>query len=858
MSDKRTEEVHNSAWDIPGPSSLAAILDTVNTSEAMDSARNDEMECETLFAESDDDVELLPTSEGTQQNVSNFNKRKLISSNCVNSTSINQYDVNSVSLSYPTTDNPSSADNPLPDSSSIDYSRENPDSTVGHLQPSLHYRPKHLPHENNYYYPSCNVQWPPFRDFPVAPYTNSTILPLNYTVAANAQVQDTSSNMRYEHLQPTASNIFNNLSEMRSQGSSLSNLERPSRKLNISPRRRLSKENETNTNLIEVSSEEEDALSVPRKKQCEGGAGPKQSSSQPSHATACSHGNPTRLDIKREPIETNARLTIQEPDDTSRRRNSSQQATGSQHCHNTQIKQENAPPTNCSCSHRHTNQQGRNHTNHYNFHDGSHHHHHHHIHHRNVQYPSSSHVKEEPGVSAVNIKKETQTAALSVGNIKSENIDRSVVKSEPSSDIERVEANVTVKTENQERCCIDGAGDRRVKEKTPQPSTSSARNLPQAGSSTTAGRNQEHQDSTSGRRPNNSLPGVLYAPDLQLDWVSDSSSDDDVQVLGEEQRDREVIDLTSSPNRNDNQEDSNAATLGSVRSPRPLFESVPHRDPPLCHTAPVPCHAHLVRTRVRCMLPCRGCCCAPQQPAHAHAHAHAHPAHSTHPHAAHLHHVVPPHAHLSDRRCDALSTTVSPPYLVHARLWHRQQHTLEMQRRNLMSNMNPDLIGSVPPSYIPRPWHRPVFSEVLDPDIEPAPLVLDGHLHHHMHHYLQMRPPHLHISIQPSVVSSQAGLAAAALLQIPEAQARREYRGASRAVIERNTYRHAYARPAPHHQDEKCTICLSVFEVDSDCRRLPCMHLFHMECVDQWLGTNKHCPICRVDIETHLSKDATF
>ena len=27
------------------------------------------------------------------------------------------------------------------------------------------------------------------------------------------------------------------------------------------------------------------------------------------------------------------------------------------------------------------------------------------------------------------------------------------------------------------------------------------------------------------------------------------------------------------------------------------------------------------------------------------------------------------------------------------------------------------------------------------------------------------------------------------------------------------------------------------------------MHLFHVPCVDQWLGLNKRCPICRVDIE---------
>ena len=79
-------------------------------------------------------------------------------------------------------------------------------------------------------------------------------------------------------------------------------------------------------------------------------------------------------------------------------------------------------------------------------------------------------------------------------------------------------------------------------------------------------------------------------------------------------------------------------------------------------------------------------------------------------------------------------------------------------------------------------------------------------------------------------------------------------RGASRSCIERNTFPHKFnKRPSPtegseeeeEEEADKCTICLSEFEVEEDVRRLPCMHLFHVECVDQWLGQNKRCPICR-------------
>ena len=52
-----------------------------------------------------------------------------------------------------------------------------------------------------------------------------------------------------------------------------------------------------------------------------------------------------------------------------------------------------------------------------------------------------------------------------------------------------------------------------------------------------------------------------------------------------------------------------------------------------------------------------------------------------------------------------------------------------------------------------------------------------------------------------------------------------------------------------HKIVDHCFLLILEFEEDEDVRRLPCMHLFHVPCVDQWLGLNKRCPICRVDIE---------
>ncbi|XP_075431924.1 E3 ubiquitin-protein ligase Arkadia isoform X2 [Ascaphus truei] len=163
-----------------------------------------------------------------------------------------------------------------------------------------------------------------------------------------------------------------------------------------------------------------------------------------------------------------------------------------------------------------------------------------------------------------------------------------------------------------------------------------------------------------------------------------------------------------------------------------------------------------------------------------------------------------------------------------------------------------------------------------------------GSLHPHLAHY---HPPprlhHLQIGALPLMVPDMAGYPHIRYIssgldgrsfRVPfrgnfeelihlEERLGNVNRGASQGTIERCTYPHKYKKRKLHGEqegeeateedtEEKCTICLSILEEGEDVRRLPCMHLFHQVCVDQWLITNKKCPICRVDIEAQLPTES--
>lgn len=58
-----------------------------------------------------------------------------------------------------------------------------------------------------------------------------------------------------------------------------------------------------------------------------------------------------------------------------------------------------------------------------------------------------------------------------------------------------------------------------------------------------------------------------------------------------------------------------------------------------------------------------------------------------------------------------------------------------------------------------------------------------------------------------------------------------------------NDHRHQAQPSAPAVRE--CTICFETMSSDG-ARALPCAHVFHEDCVGQWLQQQRSCPICRI------------
>eukprot|EP01062_Namystynia_karyoxenos_P069467 TRINITY_DN6495_c0_g1_i3.p1 TRINITY_DN6495_c0_g1~~TRINITY_DN6495_c0_g1_i3.p1 ORF type:complete len:292 (+),score=67.24 TRINITY_DN6495_c0_g1_i3:72-947(+) len=78
---------------------------------------------------------------------------------------------------------------------------------------------------------------------------------------------------------------------------------------------------------------------------------------------------------------------------------------------------------------------------------------------------------------------------------------------------------------------------------------------------------------------------------------------------------------------------------------------------------------------------------------------------------------------------------------------------------------------------------------------------------------------------------------------------RQHWRGAGQQEIEGNSGRFQIGSLEQLSEENKrCPICLCDFEEGEEVRALPCLHVFHPECVDRWLKDNRVCPTCKKDI----------
>lgn len=53
-------------------------------------------------------------------------------------------------------------------------------------------------------------------------------------------------------------------------------------------------------------------------------------------------------------------------------------------------------------------------------------------------------------------------------------------------------------------------------------------------------------------------------------------------------------------------------------------------------------------------------------------------------------------------------------------------------------------------------------------------------------------------------------------------------------------------------KNRECVICMIEFNVGDSVRYLPCMHTYHMDCIDDWLMRSFTCPSCMEPVDAAL------
>jgi hypothetical protein len=48
---------------------------------------------------------------------------------------------------------------------------------------------------------------------------------------------------------------------------------------------------------------------------------------------------------------------------------------------------------------------------------------------------------------------------------------------------------------------------------------------------------------------------------------------------------------------------------------------------------------------------------------------------------------------------------------------------------------------------------------------------------------------------------------------------------------------------------KQCTICLELFKEGENIRRLECLHIYHINCIKNWLKNKDQCPVCKFKVK---------
>lgn len=115
-----------------------------------------------------------------------------------------------------------------------------------------------------------------------------------------------------------------------------------------------------------------------------------------------------------------------------------------------------------------------------------------------------------------------------------------------------------------------------------------------------------------------------------------------------------------------------------------------------------------------------------------------------------------------------------------------------------------------------------------------------------------------------AAAAAAAGMPPEALLSIPGlgemlmmehllSTARSEQPGVERQCsLSKEQLQRLPTRRASAHMEEDCPVCFATYEEGEELRTLPCLHVFHTECIDQWLTrcrAGAQCPVCHTKVD---------